>query len=70
MKKKVKRVIAAAKEKEGKKIIELLEKKNSKALQYVFKLCKQSKKDKNRHNGNALYPWKRWKAKGDTAGEN
>ena len=25
---------------------ELLEKKNSKALQYVFKLCKESKKDK------------------------
>ena len=46
MKKKVKRVVAAAKEKEGKKITELLEKKNSKALQYVFKLCKQSKKDK------------------------
>ena len=46
MKKKVKRVVAAAKEKKGKKITELLEKKNSKALQYVFKLCKQSKKDK------------------------
>ena len=46
MKKKVKRVVAAAKEKEAKKITELFEKKNSKALQYVFKLCKQSKKDK------------------------
>ena len=46
IKKKVRRVVAAAKEKEGKKITELLEKKNSKALQYVFKLCKQSKKDK------------------------
>ena len=46
MKKKVKRVVAMAKEKEGKKIIELLEKKNSKALQYVFKLCKHSKKNK------------------------
>ena len=45
MKKKVKRVVAAVKEKEGKKITEL-EKKNSKALQYVFKLCKQSKKNK------------------------
>ena len=46
MKKKVKRMVAAAKEKEGKKITELLEKKNSKTLLYVFKLCKQSKKDK------------------------
>ena len=46
MKKKVKRVVAAAKENEGKKITELLEKKYSKALQYVFKPCKQSKKDK------------------------
>ena len=47
MKKKVKRVAAAAaKEKEGKKITELLEKKNLKALQYIFKLYKQSKKDK------------------------
>ena len=72
MKKKVKRVVAAAKEKEGKKITELLEKKNSKALQYVFKLCKQSKKDKKDIPGrrNALYAWKRWKAKGDTAREN
>ena len=46
MKKKVKRVIAVAKEKEGKIITELFEKKNSKAEQYVFKLCKQNKKDK------------------------
>ena len=36
----------SAKKKEGKKITKLLEKKNSKALHYVFKLCKQSKKDK------------------------
>ena len=26
--------------------------------------------DSTSGNGNALYPWKRWKAKGDTAGEN
>ena len=38
--------VAAEKEKEGKKVIKLLEKKNSKALQHVFKLCKQNKKDK------------------------
>ena len=43
---KVKRVAAAAKKKDGKKITKFLEKKNSKALQYVFKLCKQSMKDK------------------------
>ena len=46
MKRKVKRVVAAEKEKEGKKMTELLEKKSSKPLQYVFKLCKQSKRDK------------------------
>ena len=46
MKKKLKRVVAAAKKKEGIKITNLLEKKNLKALQYVFKLCKQSKKNK------------------------
>ena len=68
MKKKVKRVVAAAKEKEGKKITELLEKKIRKHC-CISLNCKQSKKDKKRHNGNALYPWKRWKAKGDTAGE-
>ena len=51
VKKKVKKVVTAAKEKEGKKIAELLEKKHLKALQYVFKLCKQSKKDKKDMTG-------------------
>ena len=45
MKRKVKRVVAVEK-KEGKKLTELLEKKNSRALQFVFKQCKQSKKDR------------------------
>ena len=68
MKRKVKRVVTT--KKESKKITKLLERKNSKALQYVLKLSKQSKKDEKRHNGNALYPGKRLKAKGDITREN
>ena len=46
MKRKLKRLVAAEKEKNGKKITELVEKKTSKALEFVCKLCKQSKTDK------------------------
>ena len=71
MKKKVKRVVVAEKEKEGKKITELLAKKISKTLQCAFKLFGQSKMNRNSiYNGNALYPWKRWKAEVDTTEEN
>ena len=46
MKRKVKTSGGCKKGKGRQKITKLLEKKNSKALQYVFKLFKQSKKDK------------------------
>ena len=45
-KREVRRVVAAAKETEGKKITEQLDKNKSEAMKYIFRMARQSKKDK------------------------
>ena len=66
-KRKAKGAVAAAKEEDGKKIDEQLERNISQTLRYVFEMATQRKKRMLREFHAST---KRWKAYGDTAREN